>query len=238
MDHDQGSKKHSQKILSIIILMLSLSFFLSSLVFLSYYLRHTNNGSIAIPAGKTYLGPPEVVPDWTNFSEPKPTEPPKANGPFTADASTPWKIWKANTFPYQFSYPETLTLAGFPNDPSDSVGISWGGRKPTENILVSVIDLSKNPVFDPYITKPKKEFVNSWWKQFSGLTGVSPITEFTNKKGLKGYKARFINMKGETPNLDVFFEVPKNPNLVIRIANGILDPTVFDTIVESVSWGK
>ncbi|MCJ7826027.1 hypothetical protein MUP56_00205, partial [Patescibacteria group bacterium] len=157
---------------------------------------------------------------------------------FTVDEKTLWNIWKGKRFPYQFSYPETLPLTGFPNDPSDSAGISWNGKKPSENIIMSVIELSKNKALTPYIKKPKKEFVENWWKQFSGLSGVSAIAEFTNKKGLKGYKTRFINAQGQTPNLDIFFEVPNNPSLIIRIANGILDETVFDTIVESVEWRK
>jgi hypothetical protein len=235
----ESMKQHALSNVSIFALFLSISILVSSLMYLSYHLSNTNKGSVAIPAGKTYLGPPEVVPGWTDFSAPQPTKEPEPQQTiFTADAKTPWNIWKGKTFPYQFSYPDTLTLTGFPNDPMDSAGISWGGRKPQENILINVIDLSTNKTFEPYIKKSKQEFVSNWWKQFSGLTGVSPITDFTNKKGLKGYKARFINSAGQTPNLDVFFEVPKNPNLIIRIANGILDPTLFDAIVETVSWEK
>lgn len=221
----------------VLILCFSVSILLSSLIYLSYHLTNTNKGTIAIPAGKTYLGPPEVQPSWTNFSpQTTPTNTPSPQTLFTAKVNTPWKTWKGSVFSYQFSYPETLPLIGFPKDPMDSVGISWSGKKPQENILINVIDLSKNKNFEPYVKKPKKEFVSVWWKQFSGLTGTTPIVEFTNKKGLKGYKTRFINAAGQTPNLDVFFEVPKNPELMIRIANGVLDPTLFDTIVESVEW--
>ena len=224
---------------SIFLVFLSVSILISSLMYLSYHLSNTNKGNIAIPAGRTYLGPPEVVPGWTDFSSPQPTEKPKIQQIiFTADANTPWIPWQGTVYPYRFSYPQTLTLTGFPNDPMDSVGISWGGRKAQDTILLNVIDLSKNTAFEPFIKKTKKEFVNSYWKQFSGLTGVESIREFTNKKGLKGYKTRFINSSGQTPNLDIFFEVPKSPNLVIRIANGIVDPTLFDMIVETVEWKK
>jgi len=222
---------------SILLVCFSVSILLSSLVYLSYYLINTNKGTIVIPAGTTYLGPPQLKPDWTNFNAPTPAPTEAPQHVFTADKNIPWKTWKAKTFPYQFSYPETLLLTGFPNDPMDSVGISWNGLKPQENILINVIDLTSNKDFESYVNKPKKEFVLSWWKQFSGLTGATPIVEFTNNKGLKGYKTRFINQAGQTPNLDIFFEVPKNPNLMIRIANGIVDPAVFDAIVDSVSWG-
>jgi len=218
----------------------SLSLFLISLLYLSYHLSNTNKGTIAIPAGKTYLGPAEVLPSWTASSQPitLPIPQQKEGTVFTVDETIPWIIWKGKHFPYQFSFPETLPLTGFPNNPSDSAGMSWNGKKPSENILVSVIELSKNTALAPYIKKPKKEFVENWWKQFSGLSGVSAITEFTNKKGLKGYKTRFINVQGQTPNLDIFFEVPGKPELIIRIANGILDEKVFEKIVESVSWGN
>ena len=221
----------------ILILCFSISILASSLMYLSYHLSNSNKGTIAIPAGQTYLGPPEVVPSWTNFSPATPTDEPK-NQPslFVADPKTPWTVWVGKTYPYRFSYPNTLTLTGFPHDPMDSVGISWGGKKPQENILINVIDLSKNASFEPYIKQSKKQFVDAWWKQFSGLTGNTPVEKFTNKKGLVGYKTRFINKGGQTPNLDIFFEVPKKPGLMIRIANGILDPSVFDVMVESVEW--
>jgi len=242
MDSMQGTEKekHTPFNGSMLLLYGSLSIFLTSVLYLSYHLSNTNKGTIAIPAGKTYLGPTEVLPSWTSFSQPTTSPIPEREEStlFTVDEKTPWNIWKGKHFPYQFSYPETLQLTGFPNDPSDSAGISGSGKKPSENILMSVIELSKNKAFEPYVKKPKKEFVENWWKQFSGLSGVSTITEFTNKKGLKGYKTRFINAQGQTPNLDIFFEVPGKPELIIRIANGILDETVFDTIVESVSWGN
>jgi len=222
---------------SIILLCFSISMLLCSLVYLSYHLANTNKGEIAIPAGKTYLGPPQNNPSWTNFSgENNAEEKPKEPSVFTADEKTPWKTWAGKIYSYQFSYPETLQISGFSNDPMDSAGISWNGKKPAENILINVIDLSKNNAFEGYIKKPKKEFVLNWWKQFSGLTGMTPLVEFTNKKGLKGYKTRFINTKGETPNLDVFFEIPGTPTLMIRIANGLIDPLLFEKIVDSVEW--
>src|SRR4030042_512894 len=85
-------------------------------------------------------------------------------------------------------------------------------------------------------TQSKKTYVENWWKQFSGLKGVQTVTEFVNAKGMKGYKAKYINYADQTPNDDVFFEVPGRADLVIRMANGIVDPAVFDRMVDSVSW--
>lgn len=219
----------------VFILCLAISFFLCSLFYLSYQLANTNKGSIAIPAGNTYLGPSEIKPTPVVTT---PTVSQIRNNKFTADPKTPRTTWTGKKFPYQFSYPTSLPLATFPSDPSDSVGVTWNGLKPEEHILINIVDLSKNKALTPFIKDPKDLMVNAWWRQFSGLTGLTPIVEFTNSKGLKGYKTRFINAKGETPNLDIFFEVPAHPELVIRVANGVLDDRVFDEIVDSVSWQK
>ncbi len=223
----------------VLLLCVAVSLFLFSLLYLSYHLSNTNQGSIAVPAGKTYLGPDGKVPDWAIGSAAMPEKPtPKPSRIFSADQSTQWIVWKGTNYPFRFSYPETLTLTGFPQDPMDSVGISWNGNKPQEHILVNIVDLSKNSMLSSLVNKPKKEFVSSWWKQYSGLIGVSDITEFTNTKGMKGYRTQYINKQGQMPNTDVFFEVPGNKNLVIRAANGILDASVFDRIVDSVEWTK
>lgn len=224
-------QQHSQY--PVLFFAFALSIFLASLLYLSYHLANTNKGTIAIPAGNTYLGP-TAKEQKEPVSEKKSTEATL----FTAPFDTPWNTWHASKFPFSFSYPKTLTLSGFPNDPMDAVGITWNGKKPQENILISVIDLSKNKTFDALLDKPREEFIKAWWKQYSGLKGATPIINFTNKNGLKGYKTRFINTEGKTPNLDIFFDVPNQKHLIIRIANGILDPSIFDAIVDSVEWKK
>jgi len=217
----------------VLLLAFAISIFLASLLYLSYHLANTNKGTIAIPAGNTYLGPTAK-----KQTETVSTKTPSSDTLFTASFDTPWNTWTATKFPFSFSYPKTLTLSGFPNDPMDAVGITWNGKKPQENILISVIDLSKNKTFETLINKPREEFITAWWKQYSGLKGATPIIEFTNKNGLKGYKTRFINTEEKTPNLDIFFDVPNQKNLILRIANGILDPSIFDAIVDSVDWKK
>ena len=235
---ESTSKENQPPIdITLILFCFSLCIFLSSLVYLSYHLTNTNRGAIAIPAGKTYLGPPNTQPSWINPNAQMDIPAIQSDrSEFTIEPGTKWRVWENSTAPFRFSHPDTLILTGFSSPETESVGIEWNGKKASENILISSINLSINPLYGPYIKKPKKEFVNFWWQQFSGLTGVKTITEFTNKKGLKGYRAQFINTKGETPNTDIFFEIPTSPNRIIRIANGILDQDVFNKIVDSVEW--
>ena len=182
-------------------------------------------GTIVIPAGNTYLGPntPALQPKIRQTA---------SEGKFTASPETPWREVRGTRFHYVMSVPTTLTLIQPSGDnPYDIYEISWGSYDPASTVLVGV-DYKADP------KQPKSDYVRSWFKQFSGLKSVASIDIFTNSKGLKGYKAKYVNSAGETPNLDVFFEVPDHPELVIHLANGVLDPTMFDKIVDSVGWEK
>ncbi len=193
----------------------------------AYQYSKRRTGTVVLPGGVTYLGP--------SNEQKTPTAPLR----FTISPSTPWKDFGGNKYPYAFSYPQTLSLVVFPGDVMDSVAISWGNISPQENILLSVDNLTTNQTMKPFAqAASKRTYVQNWWKQFGGLKGVASITDFVNAKGLKGYKTKYINTAGQTPNDDVFFEVPKHPELVIRVANGILDPSVFDRIVDSVAWNQ
>jgi hypothetical protein len=107
---------------------------------------------------------------------------------------------------------------------------------PESNVLIGIDDLSKNTTRSQFINQPKTVYIRDWWKQFASLTGVKSIEPLTNSKGLKGYNVKFLTTANESPNLDVFFEVPALPQYVIHLSNGILDPAVFAKIVDSVGW--
>lgn len=177
---------------------------------------------VSLPQG-TYLGP-----------TPATDQPPTAPLTFTAEPGTPWVSFKGSVFPYTFSYPKTLSLATFPNDESDSVAIVWGNIPPEKNLLLNLEFVDQR---DPdFVLKPKEQYVRNWHQYFSGLKDVSSLTTFENSNGLKGYRARFINSADQTPNADVFFEVPERDDLMIHLANGVLDPAIFDRIVDSVNY--
>ncbi len=174
-------------------------------------------GTIVIPAGNTYLGPQNT-----------PTAQPTLNNA--------WHTVKGNLYPYTFSVPGNLNLTTFPHDSYDMYALA--GDNPSSHVLIGVDDLKKNTAESIYINQPKTVYINAWWKQFGGLTGVASIESFTNSQGLKGYTVKFLNTANGSPNLDIFFEVAGAPQYVIHLSQGSLDPALFTKIVDSVGWEK
>lgn len=201
---------------------------LTGAVFMAYRNAKDRSGTVVLPGGVTYLGEKPIA----TTPVPLPTAP----SVFTAGPTVAWKEFRGRIYPYRFSVPETLPLVVFPNDNSDAVGVEWGGIKPQGNILMNVTDITKEPSLKPYIAKTRMELITNWWKQFPGLSGVATVSAFTNSAGTRGYKAVFVNKSGETPNLDVFFDVPKKPSLIVRFGSGIIDRTLFEKITDSFSW--
>jgi len=198
------------------------------ITFFAFQIAKKRSGTVVLPGGTTYLGPSE-----TPAAPPVQVQPQK----YTADANVEWIDFKGKVYPFTFTYPKTLTLTLFPDDPSDTVGISWNNLTPQNNIIFRVADLKKTePQMEAYISKPKKEYANNWWKQFSGLKGVRSLIEFSNSKGMKGYRVKFLNHADQSPNDDIFFEVPGRRDLMVRFANGMVDSQIFDKIVDSFYW--
>lgn len=159
--------------------------------------------------------------------------PPTAPQRFTAGPDVPWVEFKGSLYPYSFKYPQTLTLAVFTGDPSDSVAIVWGNIPAEYNLLLNIENI---PDRDPAYVGKIEEYAYNWYRFFSGLTGVSSVEKFINANGLVGYKAIYINTAGQSPNTDIFFEIPGDPNKAIHIANGILDPLIFNRILDSLIY--
>lgn len=183
------------------------------------------------------------ISDFSKQTEKTPTPTPAQSvsagnsNEFTVASDTPWVEVKGNIYPYSFQAPATLSLSAIPNNPYDIYAIEWKGMPPDQNVLMGVDDLKTDPARSHYISEPKINYVREWYKQF-GLKGVSSIDTFTNSKGLKGYKAKYFNSAGATPNTDVFFEVPNHPEYVIHLASGVLSDDVFEKMIDSVSWQK
>jgi hypothetical protein len=217
--------------LKLILIIIAGIILLAGAVFAAYRFSQGRAGDIVLPGGTTYLGPSPTTGPVQATSVQQPTSIPK----FTADASVPWRMQTGRIYPFSFSYPSTLSFVVFSNDPSDSFGIVWGNTPPQQNLLIYM------EIFDPrnpaLSSQPKIDYVKNWYKAWSGLKGVKSVEPFTNAQGLKGYKAQFINTAGATPNWDIFFEVPGKTNMMLHLANGILDQSVFDKIVDSIQWG-
>lgn len=152
--------------------------------------------------------------------------PPTAPLRFTAADDVAWLTYIGKA--YSFSFPQGLVLQKFTNPP-DSVGIAWGNLDPKTNLLADIQSIAERS--PQYAGKPE-EFVKNWWKLYSGLKGVLSTSKFTNANGLTGYKAIFINTAGQAPNVDIFIQL--NGDKLVHLANGVLDPGIFNRIVDSV----
>ena len=229
MDEDNNQEqREDQDFAKLALATLAGVLILGGAVYAAYRYSQKQAGNIVLPGGVTYLGPSPNPPAGG-------TQPPTAPLRFTAASNVDWKVYTGKIYPYTISYPSTLPLVIFPDDPMDSVALSWGNIPPQQNILLNMESIGKR---DPsYTGKPKIEFVKNWYKYFSGLKGVSKAEPFTNTQGLKGYKASYLNWANQAPNVDVFFETP-DESVMINLANGILDSNIFDRIIDSVKWGK
>ncbi len=174
-------------------------------------------GSVVLPGGITYIGP-----------TPSPAEVPL---PIATDMK--WTERKGTIFPYTFQYPESLSLGIFPSDPYDSVTVFYDGTEANTNIFLRVEDLTKLNK-KHYIGKPE-EYARNWWKDYN-WKGVESVTAFTNSNGLKGYRAKYLNEKNETPYDHVFFEIPGKEDIIIWLSGRLFTSADFDRLVDSVSW--
>ncbi|MEK7544088.1 MAG: hypothetical protein AAB557_04420 [Patescibacteria group bacterium] len=225
---------------------------LIAIVFLAYQYSKPRPGAVVLPGGITYLGPtPEaqkadsrqqiadnkeqIANNKQQIADGKEsTEAERSR--FTAGADAAWTTVKSKKYAYTFTVPETLTLEPFLTDEFDAYAITWNNVPKEANVLIGVENLSNDEKKAVFVQKSKKEYIEIFWSKQYNLTGVKTLVPFTNTKGLKGYKVKFQTNDGVSPFDDVFLEVPKKPNLVIHLSNAILDPTVFEKIVESVGW--
>lgn len=194
----------------------------------SYQSARNRPGSIVIPGGITYLGPTPVTAETAVSPSVSPLT---ARIPVPSGAS--WSRFQGKTYPYAFAYPSTLSLGVFPNDPYDSVTVFYDNTDANTNIFFRVDNLTKlNKT--AYIGKPR-DYATDWWKDYA-WNGVKSVTDFTNAKGLKGYRATYINGANETPYDHVFFEVPGKSDLVIWASGKLFQPAIFDRIIDSITW--
>jgi len=198
---------------------------LGGVIYGGYVYSQKYGAKMTLPSGQTYVG--------ENKGGQAQDNPPTAPTRFTADASVAWKELKGKIYGYSFSYPETLNLGVFNNDLTDAVAIQWGNIPAQNNILLNIESIEGRSI--EYVGK-QEEFVRNWWRYFSGLSGVKSVEKFTNTGGLKGYRAYYINKAGQSPNTDIFFEIPGDNKRMIHIANGVLEPALFDRLIDSVKY--
>ncbi len=221
LDGEQGQSNFGR----IVLVTLAGILILGGITFAAYKFSQKKASNMTLPGGVTYLGP---TPQTGN-------QQPTAPQLFTVDSNTAWLTRYGETYPVSFSYPVTLPLVVYSGDNTDTVSIGWGNIPPQQNVLINMGFVSELDV--KYINLPKEEYVKNWWKSFGGLKGLKSMTPFTNAQGLKGYRARYVDWSDSAPIENVFFEVPADSKIMIHLANGVLEESVFDRIVHSVAWG-
>jgi hypothetical protein len=226
MEEDQGQEKAFLKVGVIVGVTVV---FLLVVIFTWHQWTVKRQSEVVLHSGVTYTGPTPTG---------NPVQPVAQPAKFTAPTDSPTKTIKGQQYQYSFEIPETLELVRLDENPYDIWAVKYNNVNPSSAVLIGVDNLQNNETLRQFINQPKIAYVEYWWKQFGGLTGVSSITPFTNSKGMKGYKAKFTTANGPSNNDDVFFEVPGRKNLVIHLSNGVLDPAVFERIVDSVRWGN
>ena len=90
------------------------------------------------------------------------------------------------------------------------------------------------------VGKPK-EFVSNYWKFFSGLKNLNTITEVTNEKGLKGYKANYIVKGNNAITSDYyFFVIEGNNDNLLHLSNiyPVEGKALFDRLMNSLEYKK
>lgn len=195
-------------------------------VFIAFQSSKSRPGTIVLPGGITYLGP-------TPTTQATDANPPVTGGKIPIAQDPKWVKRKGTMFPYSFSYPETLSLGVFPDDPYDAITIFYPGTEANANIFFRVEDLNRLNK-KQYIGKTE-EYSRIWWKDYN-WKGVASVSAFTNTNGLRGYRATYINDRDKTPYDHVFFEVPGRDDALIWISGKLFTQEIFDTMVDSVEW--
>lgn len=214
----------------IIYVSLAVSLVLFAGVFWAFSSAKKRTGTIVLPGGITYLGPTPTKQIPVNGSQ-------FTGGKIPISGDVKWAEQKGKRYPYSFSFPSSISLGVFPDDPYDSVTVFYQDTEANNNIFFRVEDLNKLNKKE-YIGKPM-EYAQNWWKDYT-WKGVSSVTAFTNSSNLKGYRARYLNEKNETPYDHVFFEVvaggPGRTDLIIWISGKLFSQEIFDRLVDSVTW--
>jgi len=185
-----------------------------------------NKGQQVFPAGINYLSPQNSPTNAPLYDFAKLTE------------TTDWITYKGKLFPYSFQYPKAFTPVTYPGDKNDAVAFKVSALPPEQSLLLTVETISNR---DKNLVGKPKEFVSNYWKFFSGLKSLSKITETTNEKGLKGYKATYV-IKGTNviTSDNYFFLIEGNNDILLHI--GDIFPTegkaLFNRIINSLEYQK
>lgn len=185
---------------------------------------HAKQGTIVLPGGITYLGP---------SPSPSPLPTPQRTNSLSVDPNTPWGIHRGKTLPFSFSYPTSLSLGVFPNDPYDSVTILSSAKESRKDIFFRVEDLTLLGK-EAYAGNPTA-YAQIWWKDYA-WKGVSSLSQTTTASGLTGVIVYYTPDNNTSPVPHAFLSVPNTPSKIIWVTGRFLPEWVFTKLVHSISW--
>jgi len=185
---------------------------------------------VVFPAGVNYISPDKTI--TAGIDKPSPLY------DYTKLAeSIDWATYKGKIYAYNFEYPKVLTPLTFPNDSADSVTFKVSNTPPELNLMFLVETISSR---DSSLVGKPEQFVNNYWKFYSGLKSVQTVTSFKNEKGLEGFKANYLAKSGVVTNDNYFFIIPGDSDHLLHIANifGAEGDALFNRIVNGLSYKK
>lgn len=188
--------------------------------------KKSKAGQQVFPAGINYLSPKSNVTNAPSYDYTK------------LAVSTDWVTYKGKLFPYSFQHPKEFTPIVYPGDKSDAVAFKVSVLPPEQSLLLTVEKISGR---DKTLVGNPKEFVSNYWKFFSGLKGLKTVTEITNEKGLKGYKANYIVKGTNAVTSDFYFFTIEGDNDNLLHMGNIFPAegkTLFNRIMNSLEYTK
>ncbi len=203
--------------------------FIGVVFFLFMWVSNKGKASVVFPAGINYTG-------TENQQAPVTANRPIYDYAKYANNDAGWITYNSLQKQYSFKHPVEMVTLVFPGDTADMATFDVADVPAQFNIMSLIETISER---DPkYVGKPQ-EFVSNYWHFFGGLKGLSSIEPYSNKEGLKGFKAIYMNKSGTTSSENYFFVIPGDTNRMIHFSN-VFPKTpeaqqVFMKILDSVS---
>jgi len=144
-----------------------------------------------------------------------------------------WVEHQNADFGFTIILPEDLNVEQY----SNGLGVPYKDIPGTSHLLYS-LDLAASRSGE-FKNMKGKEYVENYWRQFSGIAAVNYVEEIVNEQKVKGWKANYKFTNGQdSPNTEIFFELKEDSGDFVHFASGVFDPAVFDKIVGSFKLAK
>jgi len=144
-----------------------------------------------------------------------------------------WVEHTNDEYGFSLMVPDNINIEPY----SNGLGVPYKEIPGTSHLLYSVdLAASRSGEFGKM---SGKEYVENYWRQYSGIAGVNYVEEIVNEQGLQGYKANYKFANGQdSPNTEIFFELEDGSGDYVHFASGIFDEPVFDKIIGTFTINK